>query len=451
MKSLSIRSIAVIASSHAMKSAMPSSPWASAVRSTPVENARPAPVSATTRISGRSASVATAALRSRAKRASPALSTSGRSSVRRASAPAILPELARGDALADWQVGLVAGAFGFARMAADIPIGLFLAHHLRRAVVVGPCVLAVGVLVLTSGGAFPVLVLGRLLMGVGHALGMVGGLTAILRYHTGWSLASALNAYEFSAMIGILCGTALIGGLPPSLSWNRALLLTCAPQLLGIVTLPALVRTLARSDAPGPRPLFARQAAAGPDTPAAPITPAMVLAFVAGGAIAVAYSTVEQFSIPLRGSRELGLERAGVARLLVVMQVFDIAALLPLGVLADRRGTVPVLVAVLLVMAAASALVGFGTLPVVAAGCALYGLGMAGWMLPLGVLRRETPQEHVAWRTGLYRVCVDGGIFLGPFLAGLLGAGHARILTGVWAAALALTGLLFLLRERRRP
>jgi len=160
---------------------------------------------------------------------------------------------------------------------------------------------------------------------------------------------------------------------------------------------------------------------------------------------------VEQFSIPLRGSRELGLERAGVARLLVVMQVFDIAALLPLGVLADRRGTVPVLVAVLLVMAAASALVGFGTLPVVAAGCALYGLGMAGWMLPLGVLRRETPQEHVAWRTGLYRVCVDGGIFLGPFLAGLLGAGHARILTGVWAAALALTGLLFLLRERRRP
>ena len=38
--------------------------------------------------------------------------------------PAILPELARGGALADWQVGLVASAFGFARMAADI--------HLRR-------------------------------------------------------------------------------------------------------------------------------------------------------------------------------------------------------------------------------------------------------------------------------------------------------------------------------
>src|SRR2546426_519451 len=87
-------------------------------------------------------------------------------------------------------------------------------------------------------------------------------------------------------------------------------------------------------------------------------------------------------------------------------------------------------------MAGASALVGFGTLPLVAAGCALYGLSMAGWMLPLGVLRRETPPEHVAWRTGLYRVCVDGGLFLGPFLAGLLGAGRARVLAGVWAVSL---------------
>src|SRR5207247_4918038 len=105
----------------------------------------------------------------------------------------------------------ISGAYGFARMMADIPIGLFLTHHLRRAVVAGPCVLAAGVAVLTSGGPFPVLVLGRLLMGVGHALGMVAGLTAILHYRTGWSLAASLNAYEFSAMIGILCGTVLIG------------------------------------------------------------------------------------------------------------------------------------------------------------------------------------------------------------------------------------------------
>src|SRR3989442_18945 len=101
-----------------------------------------------------------------------------------------------------------------------VPVGLFLTPHCRRAVVIGPGVLAVGAAFLTSGGPFPILVLGRLLMGVGHALGMVAGLTAILHYRTGLRLASALNAYEFSAMIGILCGTVLIGVLPSSLAWN---------------------------------------------------------------------------------------------------------------------------------------------------------------------------------------------------------------------------------------
>src|SRR2546425_709096 len=388
---------------------MPNSPWASAPRSTPVEKARPSPVMTTTRTAGRAPIVATTSLRSRAKLASPALSTSGRARVRRATGPvasrrivlglamsqwftikglvtplivllcllslsntfslgafpAILPELARGSRLADWQLGVVASAFGFARMTADIPIGLFLTHHLRRTVVIGPGVLAVGAAFLTSGGPFPILVLGRLLMGVGHALGMVAGLTAILHYRTGLRLASALNAYEFSAMIGILCGTVLIGVLPSSLAWNWALLLTCAPQLIGLLALPALLRALPRHPAPGPKPLFARQAATGPDARAASITPTAALAFVA-------------------------------------------------------------------------------------AGCALYGLSMAGWMLPLGVLRRETPPEHVAWRTGLYRVCVDGGLFLGPFLAGLLGAGRARVLAGVWAVSLAVTSLPFFIRERRR-
>jgi hypothetical protein len=93
-----------------------------------------------------------------------------------------------------------------ARMLADIPIGLFLTHHLRRALVIGPCLLATGVLVVTTGHSFALVVLGRLLMGVGHALGMMGGLTSLLRFSTGVAAAS-LNAFEFSAMLGFLGGT----------------------------------------------------------------------------------------------------------------------------------------------------------------------------------------------------------------------------------------------------
>ena len=60
--------------------------------------------------------------------------------------------------------------------------------------------------------------LGRLLMGLGQALTMVAGLTAILRFQSGKNLASALAAYELSAMIGMLAGAALIGTLPSGLA-----------------------------------------------------------------------------------------------------------------------------------------------------------------------------------------------------------------------------------------
>ena len=81
-----------------------------------------------------------------------------------------------------------------------------------------------------------------------------------------------------------------------------------------------------------------------------------------------------------------------------------------------------------------------------AVGAMLFGLGMAGWMTPLSVLRRETPPARMAWRTALYRVGVDGGIFLGPVLGGLVANRHL----GVVAAALAVLGIGLLHVDRAR-
>ncbi|TMQ26605.1 MAG: MFS transporter [Candidatus Rokuibacteriota bacterium] len=158
----------------------------------------------------------------------------------------------------------------------------------------------------------------------------------------------------------------------------------------------------------------------------------------------MSYSTVEQFLVPIRGSREFGLDRLGIARLLMLGQAVDIVALLPLGMLADRRGAPPVLGGVLLTFALALGLLGFGGLPLMIAGCGLFGLGMAGWTLPLGVLRSVTPAGRVAWRTALYRVAVDGGVCLGPLLSGVLATRHGRVLPGVLIALLVTTGVALL-------
>lgn len=359
--------------------------------------------------------------------------------------PALLPEIGRGAGLPDWQLGVVAGAFGFARMLADVPVGLFITHHLRRALVLSPLLLAAGVLLVASGGPVGVIVLGRALMGVAHALGAVATLTAVLRFQATGRLASALSAVELAAMLGVLGGTAVLGVLPAQLSWNVAMLLTCAPQLLGLAVVPLVLRALPPEPASPSRPLFARRAAA--DRQPAGVTPMVVLAFGAGGAVALAYSTLEQFVIPLRADREFGLERQGIARLLMTVQVCDIACLVPAGMLSDRHGTPRVLGTMLLIFGVAAGLVAFGDFPLLVAGCVLFGVGMASWTLPLSVLRRETPPDQVGWRTALYRVGVDGGIFLGPFVSGLLIGRVPWLLPSLLGVALLAVGAALLRRR----
>jgi MFS family permease len=336
--------------------------------------------------------------------------------------PSLLPEIGRETALPDWQLGLFAGAFGFARMLADLPAGMFIARRLPAALIAGQVGLALGAVVIAASDSFPVLFAGRALMGVGHALSMLGGLTAVLYAHATRRLSFALNAVEFTAMIGLLSGAALVAILPRALSWKTVLLVSCAPQVIALLLLPLVLRA---SPARAP----AGSTAAGPPTAAASGARSAIvpLAFAAGAAVAMAYASIEQLVLPVRGSREFGLDRAALARLFMLVQLCDIAALLPLGMLSDRVGAVRVVAAVALTMGVASLLIAFAPFAGVVVGAVLFGLAMAGWMLPLSVLRRETPPAHVAWRTALYRVGVDGGIFLGPFLGGLVANRHLAV------------------------
>ena len=143
--------------------------------------------------------------------------------------------------------------------------------------------------------------------------------------------------------------------------------------------------------------------------------------FAVGIVLALAWSSVSQFLLPLRGAREFGLDRGGVSGLLMLAQLVDLLALLPVGRLADGLGRMPVLGVVIVVLGLGTAAVGLGSFPWFVAGCACFGFGLAGWMLPVGVIREHTRAEHLAWRMGLYRVGVDAAMFFGPFASGLLG------------------------------
>ena len=171
-----------------------------------------------------------------------------------------------------------------------------------------------------------------------------------------------------------------------------------------------------------------------------------ILAVASGATIALAWSAVGQFILPLRASREFELDRLGVASLVAVPQFVDVALLLPIGSIADRTSRAKVLGWVLVILAGGVAAVAFGSLHVAIIGCVMFGIGLAAWMLPVSLVNQDAEPGSVAWRTAQYRVAVDAGIFLGPVLSGFL-LGHSLLgaVGGGVAAMLSVLGVALLL------
>jgi MFS family permease len=361
--------------------------------------------------------------------------------------PVLLPEIGRDAGISDFALGALAGAFGFARVLTDIPAGLYITNHLRRALALALASLLAGVLCLASGGPLSVLILGRGLWGAGHALVMLGAITAIVRYVPSAGHGLSLNALELSAMLGVLCGMLVTGLLPSDWPWNLTLVVAASPQLAGLALVPLLLRALPSDDIGRRRPWFSR----GGTAPSTTVRPSQLtlLAFAAGCLIALAWSAIGQFVLPLRASREFDLDRMNVALLVAVPQLVDVFVLIPMGRLADRRSRTRLLGAVVLLFACGVLAVAYGSLTVVVIGCVFFGIGLAGWMLPVGLINRDVAPDRVAWRTGLYRTGVDSGVFLGPVLSGLLlDHGLLSLLGFAVAAALALLGAVLLGAKR---
>ncbi len=322
-------------------------------------------------------------------------------------------------------------------MLADVPSGALAGRYLGTTLIVSPATILAGALLLATAGPFPVLVLGRVLTGLGHTLGMVGGLTAILRDDPGPSASVRLNVFEFAGMLGVLGGLASVALVPAGWGWPLSLVAASIPVLAPIAIVPAMRRRFPDQ----PRRAGAPAVASSP--PAVRTAPIVWLMFAVGALMALGWSSVSQFLIPLRGTREFGLDRGGVSGLLALAQLVDLAVLLPVGWLADRAGRVPVLGGVVALLGLGAWGAGLGSFAFFVAGCVLLGLGMAGWMLPLGVIREHIEPRTLAWRTGLYRVGIDAAAFLGPLICGALGETHTAVFIGlVGLAAIAVGGHL---------
>ena len=352
--------------------------------------------------------------------------------------PVLLPDIAQQTGYDDVALGVLAGAFGFARLLCDLPAGLLLSRYLRAAILLGAAALTSGNLLLFSGHELWMLVLGRGLYGAGHATLLLSVLITVSRFAASSGHAFSLNVVEFSGMLGMLLGMLLVAVLPDGWPWQRALMLASAPQLLGLLLLPGLLRVVGS----GEPVLSAARLEGEGDSPArAPrwhelisLNRLTMLAWLSGFVLAVAWAAVGQFILPLRAAREFERARIGVAMMLALPQVVDLCFLLPLGRLADRVSRVRLLGVILLVLSLGIAAMAFGSFSWAVLGCALFGIGLAAWMLPISLLGRPSSPRAAALRVSLHRTFVDAGVFFGPLGAGLLAESGLLWVAGIVSA-----------------
>jgi len=334
--------------------------------------------------------------------------------------PVLLPDIARQTGFDDVSLGVLAGAFGFARLLFDLPAGLLLARYVRSAIVLGACVLTVGNLLLFAGDSLWLLVLGRGLYGAGHATLLLSVLLTVARFAATSGHAFSLNVVEFSGMLGMLLGMVIVAVLPGEWPWQTTLMLASCPQLAGLLFLPGLLREVQSGATTAPPATTEAASAPVKWTELIRLNRLTCLAWGSGFVLAVAWAAVGQFILPLRAAREFELSRLGVAMMLALPQVVDLCVLLPLGRLADRVSRTRLLGIILLVLSIGIAAMAFGSFPWAVFGCALFGLGLAAWMLPISLLGRPASPHAAALRVSLHRTFVDAGVFFGPLAAGLL-------------------------------
>ena len=352
----------------------------------------------------------------------------------------VLPLYARSFGVGYGGVGILVGAYGLARLGADLVAGLVVDRiGERRAAAPGLASLAVFALATGLAPSFPVAVACWAAAGVGSAVVFAALYSHLLRAVPGQRMARTLSVFYGSFNAGVVAGGFLGGVLAHHLGLAAPLLFDAGLAALAAVLCLRLLPAL-------PRP------AAGPAGPRGVRglggllrTPGLLTVAVANLAYMWMVAAVFDTLVPLFAQDELGMSTVGIGVVFAVALAAEFAVLYPAGAAADRHGRRAVLVPALAALAAATCVLGLASTPVVfGVLIALLGIasGVAG--VPPGAMLADVAVPGQAGASvGVFRFFGDLGFTLGPLAAGFassaVGFGAAFVLASVpTAVALAL-------------
>jgi MFS family permease len=330
--------------------------------------------------------------------------------------------------------GAVVSSFAVARLVLDLPAG-FLEDRLgpRRLAAIGFLVSLVGAGVSTTAPSLPLVVVGRVAMGLGTSIVSVVVLTSLGRRAPAQARSRVLAVYPMANNSAISVFP-VVGGVVGSLWGWRSTMLVCAG--LTCVAAILLFRLLARE--PAPQTGASKQRGGSSSQAALGSVLGLGLLYLGVVVFMINRHGFRNTALPLFSHDRIGLDPVQIASGITLMAVIGLLVAIPGAIVADRWGRRRV-IAVGFVLVALGDLAFLGATSYATyllAACAL-GIGDFFSASQTALLTDTAPP---AWRSRVlagYRFCADLGATLGPvLLAGLLE------LTGFETMVLVATSLL---------
>lgn len=304
----------------------------------------------------------------------------------------------------------------------------------RTVLALAMVVLAVGNALTTVAGGFAMLVLSRIVLGLG--MGTVWGVASavaarlVAARDIALAVSFAVSGVASASVLGVPLGT-VVGN---AFGWRAAF---GAFTVLALIVAAALMRAL---------PVLRRPLVAGDETDAAPRR-SLARATVVTGLIVVVLLVTAHFAAYTYVRPALEelpqMSATAIALMLLLYGVFGLVGNFAAGVAAGRRPVPTVLILAAGITIALTIFAAFGT-SALAAGIAvaLWGVAYGGLSVGAQLWMTTAAPDRVEHVTGLYVGVFTASIALGAAAGGLVMEG-ARIVPLLWTtAALALASLL---------
>jgi MFS family permease len=326
----------------------------------------------------------------------------------------ILPLYAREFGVSRTAAGALVSSFAVARLAFDVAGGVLADRYgARRVMIVGAWVLILSSIGAALAPSYGILVLTRVLEGVGSAAFATSANQLIVVTTPGPVLGRTIAVYQTGILAGISIGP-IVGGKAAELGDFRTPFWIYAA--LGFAVVLLVMRFVEHGE---PQGRTMRQVLATARTVLR--RPAFLALMFVTLVIFIMRAGARLTLLPLYAGEELGFGETDIGIVIAASAVVNVLVVNPGGWLVDRIGRRPVLVIGLALTAVATAAIGFlDTFASLVVLSAASGVAAALASIPPPTLAGDlAPDGAAGVAVGVYRSAGDVGLIVGPLIVGV--------------------------------